>query len=294
MTVCIVAVCEVGGRNTKVVLCADRLVSSVVQFTSGEPKIKKINDYCYALHSSTDSLVSDAILEKVAERAKTDGMTSINNIVSILREECLNHKKEEIERDVLCHYNLTAQSLAVNQVSMLEKAVDDVKNYQYHLTSEFIITGLEPSGEAHIYWVNQDGDYRCHDSIGYCAIGSGGLIAFLELSKVIYDRGAMYSSAIPLVYFAKKTSERATGVGIDTDIFLIHYRKPEDKDSKPTLWNPLFDPKIRTLLDEAYKKIRENEFNQLNLVCKQFFELIKANIEAEKAKSITSVQVTGT
>jgi 20S proteasome alpha/beta subunit len=293
LTVCIAAICEAGGRNTKIVLCADRLVSSVVQFTSGEPKIKQINEHCYAMHSSSDSLISEAILKRVAEKAKANGTTSTGDIVSILRQECLNYKSEEIERDILCHYNMTAKSLGVNQESMLQAAVNEVKNYQYHLTSEYIVAGLEPSGDAHIYWVNQDGDYRCHDSIGYCAIGSGGLIAFLDLTKVVYNCQAMYSAAIPLVYFAKKTSERATGVGIDTDILLIHYPKPEEKESKPALWNPLVDPKIRTLLDETCKKIRENELNQLNEVCQQLFELIKANVEAEKSKLITTVQKIG-
>jgi 20S proteasome alpha/beta subunit len=293
LTVCIAAICEAGGRNTKILLCADRLVSSVVQFVGGTPKIKQITDYCYAMHSSSDSLISDAILERVAKKARESGITSTESVVNILRQECIDHKREEIERDILFHYNVTADSLKVNQESMLQRAVSEVQNYQYHLNSEFIIAGLEPSGDAHIYWINQDGDYRCHDSIGYCAIGSGGLMAFLDLTKVVYNLQNGYSSAIPLIYFAKKTAERATGVGVDTDMLLIHYPKPEEKESKPALWNPFIDPRIKTLLDDTFRKIRESELNLLNQSCTQLFAIIKANLEAEKLKQSTVDQKIG-
>jgi 20S proteasome alpha/beta subunit len=245
------------------------------------------------MHSSSDSLISDAILEKVAKKARANGTTSTEDVVNFFRQECIDHKREEIERDILSNYNITAESLKVNQESMLKEAVAEVQNYQYHFNSEFIIAGLEPSGDAHIYWVNQDGDYRCHDSIGFCAIGSGGLMAFLDLTKVVYNRQTAFSAVIPLLYFAKRTAERATGVGADTDIILMHFPKPEEKESKPALWNPFTDAKIKVLLDDTYKKIRENEFTQLNQACMQLFELIKANQEAEKLKQSSSDQKTG-
>jgi hypothetical protein len=69
VTVGIAAMCDaVPDSWPKIVLCADRLVSAGIQFESGESKIVKIEDFCYAISSSNNTSASDLILEKVSSR----------------------------------------------------------------------------------------------------------------------------------------------------------------------------------------------------------------------------------
>jgi hypothetical protein len=285
LTICIAAICNMRGRDTKLVLCADRQVTSLVQFEGTISKIKQITEYCYALPSSNDSRISDLILERVADKAKESGLTRIKDIVNLVVQESFNHKKEQIERDVLSLYNITIDSLRASHETLLERAIGEVENYPYTLRFDCIIAGLEPSGEAHIYRINQNGEYWCNDSIGYCTIGSGELNAFLELTKVVYDCGKRWESAVPLVYFAKKAAERASGVGTTTDLLVLHFPIPIDENSKPTIWNPLREREITKILDKAWNKMSETYFNKLNDTIERFIAFVDKARGDQKAEA---------
>jgi hypothetical protein len=274
LTICIAIICQKSGRDTKIVLCADREVTSVVEFQNGSPKIKKITDYCYGMHSSNDSLISDALLEKVSARAIRQGTTSIYEIADFLKQECVERKKEQIEKDVLFAYNLTTKNLTEVPEPLLRKAVGEVSKYQYQLEYDFILAGLEPDGNAHIYWVNQDGNLRCYDSLGHCSIGSGGLVAFIDLTKVVWECNKLYTVAVPLVYFAKKVSESATGVGSYTDLWLLHYPKPDDTNTKPEIYDVLAKQGVKELLNDTYDAMVKSRLDQINATSKKYHELM--------------------
>jgi hypothetical protein len=291
MTICIAAICEAKGRFSKIILCADRATSSVVEFEGAEPKFKKLTDHCYAMHSSNDSLVSDMILENVTEKVKGQNLTEVKAIANLLVQECLNRKKEQIEKDVLFNYNIVADSLKSSAQSVMEKAIDNVQNYTYDFVFDFIVAGLEPSGEAHLYWVNQDGTCKCYDSIGYCAIGSGYLPAFLQFNKVVYKADAIWQQAAVLTYFAKKTAEKAPGVGDTTDLLVLHFPQPDDPNCKPVLATAL-EPKTYELLDKGYLKMAENQIEILNETCASFVEFTKARAEELIKKDAEQKQAT--
>lgn len=285
MTICIAAICGVNGaKDAKIVLCTDKMVSSVVQFEGAEAKCKQITPYCYAMHSSEDSRVSDLLLERVAEKAKAQKTTVIKDIVAFLSEECQNYKKELIERDVLFNYNITAQKLSASTDTLLHRAVEEVQNYQFPIRYDFIIAGLEPNGEAHIYRMNQDGHYWCHDSLGYCTIGSGELTAFMELTQVVYTCDKPWQMAIPLIYFAKKAAERSSGVGEATDMWLLHF--PSVDSTIPALWSPLVD-KVVDLFNSHWTKMKDAHVKILNNACKGFGQLID-NYNKEKEAATKS------
>lgn len=289
VTVCIAAICDmIKGYPQKIVLCADRLVSSEIQFEGGESKIKKITDYCYAMPSSNDSLASDLILERVKEKANASSSTlKTVEIVAILRRECINYKAECIERDVLFKYNVAAEKLAINQESVLEKAVMEVDAYEYLLECEFILAGLESPNEAHIYRVDQDGNYSLDDSLGFSTIGSGGGLVFLEMTKHGYSRSLSSVVAIPRVYISKKISERAEGVGRYTDLGLLYFPelpkrgKKSSKSGNKPLFADFSHPAFLQKLDETYKAIRENEKKELE----KLFDEVYTMITGEKPKN---------
>jgi len=119
-----------------------------------EPKIKKLTDYCYAMQSSNESLVSDLILERVKQKTMvSQEPTKIENIVTNLRNECITYKRDWIENEVLCKYNLVFEKLGTKPESIVNDAVKEVVTRQYY-EFNFIVLGIEPLGDAHIFKVD--------------------------------------------------------------------------------------------------------------------------------------------
>lgn len=284
VTVCIAVLASVGTDFPQIIFCADRLVTSGIQFEGGESKIKKITDYCFVMQSSNDSLTSDLILEKVKEKMATSTKPiKIRDIVEILRNECINHKREHIERTVLAKYNLVFESVGITPESIVHKAVNEVGKYQYPFECDFIVFGLELSGEAHIFQVNQDAEYRLQDSQGFCTIGSGGWLAYLEMTKHGYARNFPAIVAIPRVYIAKRISERAEGVGRNTDLAVLYFTGGvKEAEFKPAVFG-LSHPDFLKKLDEAYEAIKANEKAELEKISKVVLDMLTPKEEPPKS-----------
>jgi 20S proteasome alpha/beta subunit len=279
VTVCIAAISNVGMINEKkepippcIVFCADKLVSAGIQFESVEPKIKKITDYCYAMQSSNNALVSDLILERVRQKVGTpETPMKIEDIVRILSKECFDYKKEWFENNVLWKYNLAFDKFRATPEPIVADAVKEVRECEYPFEFYFIVLGLESSREAHLFYVDQDGAYLLQDSLGFVTIGIGAQLAFPQMTKYAYARYFPLTTAIPMVYISKKISERMQGVGHLTDLAVLHFK---DATFSPTIWVPSADPDFMKQLDDAFATISRNESTELQNISKKVLDWI--------------------
>jgi hypothetical protein len=261
MTVCIAAICDEGYDThlPKIVFCADRLVTAGVQFESGQPKIKMLAPNCFVMTSSTDSQSSDLILENTIGRLGVgDQLRPISKIVELLGEECRKFKDLQIERDVFAKYKAAAKSIGADAKDVLHHAIEELQTYQYVLQCEFLLIGFDTPSEPHIYKIDQDGAYSLCDSTGFAAVGSGGWLAFLEMTKYAYSVHVGLNTAIPRVYFAKKVAERAAGVGRLTDIYSLAYI--EKVKSYQVLGNT---QEFIEEIEQTYQAIRKYEEGQV-------------------------------
>lgn len=276
VTVCIAAICDsIEGFLPKIVFCADRLTSVGIQYESGESKIKKLTEYCYAMSSSNDSLTSDLILEKVKDRIKNEkDIIKIEKIVEILSQECENFKDERIKKDVLHKYNSALENMKADPNTTIKDAVEEIHNYEYPLECEFIILGLELPRKAHIYKVNQDGNFQLFDSNGFATTGSGGSLAFLEMSKYVYARRISMTDALQRAYFSKKVSERAEGVGRYTDLYVLYFTEdPNTKKPTPAIFG-FSNKEFIEKLDGVFNKIKNYEMGELAKLSKEIYEML--------------------
>lgn len=277
VTICIAVICDFGssaGVPPAIVFCADRLVSAGIQFEGGTPKIKMITNYCFAMQSSNDSLTSDLILEKVKAKANTLEKTAkIVEIVEMIRQECFELKKQWVEDNVLLKYNLTFKKLDTKPDAIVKDAINEVRDCHYPCEFSYIVLGLEESKEAHLYVIDQDGQYWLQDSLGFAAIGSGGELAFLEMTKHGYARNFPAVVAIPRVYLAKKVSERAQGVGRYTDMGILFLSDPKSGKFLPASQN-LATPELIRKLDETYNALIANEKAELEKLNQTVYEIL--------------------
>jgi hypothetical protein len=88
-----------------------------------------------------------------------------------------------------------------------------------------IIMGVDEEG-SHLYTTSNSNvesscRVRCHDTVGFAAIGAGSRHASSQFMLSRYHRWAPSSEGLFLTYLAKKRAEIAPGVGQDTDMFTI-------------------------------------------------------------------------
>ena len=294
MTICMASICE-ELNNPTILLCADRLVSAGIQFEGGSSKIRVVTPNCYIMQSSNDSLISDSIYQRLIE-SLPHKESPIKKIVSVLAEECVKYKREKQEKDVLSNYNIANETLKSSPDLTIKDAISDLENYQYP-TFEFIVCGIDSIDKVpYLFKIDQDGDTSNWNFLGFAVTGSGSALAFAELTKRSYHVQLPFSAAMPRVYFAKRTSERAQGVGRFTDFGFLNLQiDPKDKDKTLVRFTPLSnDPGILPMFDGAYDKMIKDEDKTINDLQQQIDELIrkaqeetarKAQEETEKSNS---------
>jgi hypothetical protein len=282
MTVCIASICE-SGIEPKILLCADRLVSAGLQFEKGTSKIQRINHNCFALHASDDSLLSEKILERVKIRTHGENLKfKVKEIVDIFAEECITLKKEKQEKDVISKYNFVAEKSKVDPNQMLDSIMTDLNYYSYP-DFEFIIAGFDFPDEPHLFKVNQDGDWACHDSLGFTTTGAGHSLAFPEMTKWYYTTEQSMSLAIPRIYFAKRTSERIQGIGRSTDLaFTVCREDSKTKKTSVKFYDISADDGFMERMDKSFEQFNENEAEIINGLAN--------NIQKEIDESIPDIE----
>ncbi len=284
VTVGIAAICDLDMPAPAIVVCADRLVSAGIQFEGHTSKITFMTGYCMALQSSNDSLTSDALLEKVrAKTSKFEKPVKIVDIVELIRAECIALKQQWIENNILFKYNITFDKLNVKPEVAVTNAIAEVNNCKYPLQFQFIIVGIEETKEAHLYVIDQDGQYWLQDSLGFATIGSGDYLAFPELTKLGYSRRFPAVVSIPRVYMAKKASERVQGVGRYTDLLILFLENPLSGEFKPRIQELSANKDFMKQLDDKLDEI-------LKLEKAKLAELSNAVLEFFKPKPQTQAQ----
>jgi len=233
MTVCIAAIAEANTEFPKIVIAADREVTSWISYTSGVGKIRVLTSYCWVMISTNNALMSDDIitksLEKVNELSKNkpDEKLTIEQIVDIISKECKRKLDIERERFVLSPHGLSYNSYIGKSREFsrehIEILTDDLRGFEtdnYDFTAEFLVVGID--SKPHIFTIIQNGQYVSSDIEGFAVAGGGKATAFPEITKYAYFPALPWLTALVRVYTSKKVAERVGGVGPDTDLIVLH------------------------------------------------------------------------
>jgi 20S proteasome alpha/beta subunit len=284
VTICIAAICDSFVDEPvvpKIVFCADHLVSSLVEFEHDIPKFKTLTDRCLVA-TAGDAVSSDMVLENVKERLSqpNTAATRIKEIVELVRQECRRLDDEEIDRNVLAKYNLARSNMPnVDSQVMTAKIIDEISDYHRNKPKfQFILFGFDSVREPHIHVLDQDGNDELADSLGFASIGSGSLLAFLYMTEHRFSPADDAQRAIPIVYFAKKVSERAQGVGRLTDLVIVYGRKDNDGKEKYKMVNMNRENpnnKIMNIMDKAFDEIEEFKHEKIEDMAGEINKMIK-------------------
>lgn len=273
MTVCVAVSCEQGSC---LVVAADTMVTSDLlsrEFEHPGRKIVDLSESCIAL-TAGDALAHTELFNMVHDEIAELKEPSVIQIVETIKHRYQETRKKLIIERVLepkgfdgfedfykAHEHLN-QEIAFR----IQEAIDQFDEYdEYGGYDLQILVAGTTSQSAHIYGIVKPGTSQCFDALDFHAIGSGEAWALNALIGRGCHRGTALDEALLMVYEAKKSAEKAPGVGSITDITVIF---PDGKVDIPRAdisgLEPIYEAwsqkraSSKGRLKELFKKLERN------------------------------------
>lgn len=219
------------------IVTSDRMVTLSLpstEFEQNVPKTLKLTDNCVAATAGNALGFVPIYEETIRMITQSKTTPSIHNIAEMVRLAYVAARNAKLEQDILTTIGLTLQtfyqlnrSLAPEIIANLAQAMQ-----QYNYGVSIIVAGVDDSG-SHIYRIDNPARIESYDTIGHCAIGSGDLHAVSTFIANDYDPKLDLDHVVAMTYEAKRRSEKAQGVGEETDLYVIcnngTIKLPDDK-----------------------------------------------------------------
>jgi hypothetical protein len=229
MTVCIAAICEDGKR---IVVAADRMFTAGapvnLEFETEEQKIESLAPSCVAMMSGNSGYGTEVLID-VRQRlagSQTPAIADVAKHAELAYRTVRAKKADEtiiaptLGQDFAGFLSRggTLPAYLQTQPAMYQQLSAAMN--QFNMSLDVVIAGIDNAG-ARIARIAHPGTLVWLDKLGYDAIGSGGIHALTRLYLGAQTRHRQLSETLYAVYDAKKASERAPGVGKDTDMAVI-------------------------------------------------------------------------
>lgn len=244
MTVCIGAICD-----NELVICADRMITygppMSLQVESAVRKIVPISKNAAILFSGN---VPEG--EWVINKTKSyiDGITTVDmHQVATYVTAAYQQVKEKKAEDIILRPSLGVDYagfralVAQTQSSQILQQVAGML-MGHNLQLDLMLAGIDSQG-PHLFAIGHPDTMATLDTVGYAAIGSGGLHAAVRLSLGGQTKEASRNETVVNVYEAKLAAQSAPGVGGATDLAFIS-----------TSGIKFADASLYTLLSEIHKE----------------------------------------
>lgn len=267
MTICIATVCEADQPNPKIVFASDRLVTDEDGYTFeiGLPKTGRLSTNCYIMEAG-NAFRSQRVLDHFNSKylsSELDKMT-IQEIVNDFSKAFKEIYSETLEEELFVPRGLTRKEFYENfskYPDWFSLMIDNqVRNYDFGVNlilMGFDIDQEEENGKAYIYKITDSGEPENYNQLGFVMVGIGEKLSLPEYTQDTYSPNNSLEDAMVRTYWAKRTSERMTGVGSTTDFGVIWLQK-DDVNSNIHAQEATLEPHIiKQYLDEPFENTRQ-------------------------------------
>lgn len=219
-----------------------------------------------------DFAVQVALGDATVEALRQKPQATVLGIANTYAECFSEYRRREAERNILAPLGLTLDSFVARQREMTPEMVRQLKAELHgaDIPALTIICGVGDDG-AHIYTVSNPGIVRCHDGIGFVAIGYGSRHAESLLMAEGYCPAEPPGRAFFLTYAAKRRAETAPSVGSGTDMAII------TRNQRTTIY-----PAILKQYEAIYQKSEKIEKKARTNAAKAVEKLINGFVEESK------------
>jgi len=274
VTVGIGAICEADDENPKVIVAADRLVTSgrsarrEYEHTSS----KMLDMYgadgdrpCVAVGVGAGSVsLADEVFFKIDESIRNNTPETTREIAKYGVNALQTVVQETINRQVLSSHGLDLQTFNQTQGQMNPSVVQgiyqDIREKKEEVLTQvnILLAGVDDQG-GHLYNILNN-DMARNDSIGYLTVGSGAEPAKATLIRNRYDDNCEVSEALLEVTEAKAQAEEAQGVGHEMDIAVLSQNGREDLDSDIDELREIYQDVVDAERSAREQVIEENNY----------------------------------
>lgn len=236
MTVGIAAICEAESDDPKVVVAADRLVTSGRaarrEYEHTSSKMLSVfgedgDSSVVAVGVGAGSVsLSDEVFYKVNQKIREEEPVLTRDVAMYAVEALQEVVQETINRQVLSSHDLDLSTFNQTQGQMhpqiVEALYQDIMGKKDEVLGQvnILLAGVDNRG-AHLYNILHN-DMARNDSIGYMTVGSGAEPANSAFIRNRYDDTCNLNDSLLSVTEAKEQAEEAQGVGREMDIAVLH------------------------------------------------------------------------
>lgn len=239
MTVGVAAIAENDTTDPKVIISADRLITtkqqSAIEHEHQESKIYEVGDATRNVNSL--GVVSGAIsyaeelysrierrVSLYQQRQDTDTIQTSEELGQVTAQCYREMVQEKVENQVLSNYGLELDDLSKQHQfkdaffnSILTEAEQLKEQIQQNM--HMLLVSAD-NNSVNIYEVGYN-DLVRHNQLGHAAIGSGVQPARSEFIKTEYSKSSDLDAALATAMAANKQAQSARGVGGDIDIGIV-------------------------------------------------------------------------
>jgi hypothetical protein len=228
MTVCIGSaftwVYGPGDVGRAIVAVSDRkLTIGGMEYEPRQTKMWPITPQIMALLAGDMLSHSDAITHFNANFTAHDGV-EVGEVAHAYAQSIQSGRRKRAETEYLSPIGIDIDRFRSGQVQLSDgvtlSLIRQMQEYN-GCEVEAIVAGTN-GRTVNLYGISDDLQVACYDDAGFVAVGSGGWLARAGLMTAKYTPSVYaYTTALLTGYAAKKQAEMATGVGSDTDMYLI-------------------------------------------------------------------------
>jgi 20S proteasome alpha/beta subunit len=261
LTVCIAALCLLTDKRAAtpvthqvVVTASDRMITAGdIEYEPAQPKAYTVTNRVVVLFSG-DVLAQAEIGRRANLEILSKGGGSVSDIAAAWHDSYDQYRSEEAENQVLAPYGLDLAAFLRRQQEFSTTFVEDTayRLRQFRIGSSVLLAGVDDYG-AHIYTVSDLGgqpQLRCHDPIGFAAIGLGANHAESHFMFRAYKRDTELSEALLTTLSAKRRAEAAPGVGKQTDMAFVSFSTGVINMTDGPLYNTIKDEHRQMVTDQ--------------------------------------------
>lgn len=246
-------------------MVTDRMITVTlpnIEYEQTTPKLTQITKNCAAATAGS-ALAYTPIFRDAKADIERASITDVGSIVQVTRNSYVKVRNQKLNENILNSVGLNLQQYyQANQAlqpTIAGALLQNMGRFNYMLW--LLIGGVDDAG-GHIHIITNPGRTECYDIIGFHAIGSGEHHAISTFISNNYQSSIDLRHGLFLAYEAKKRSEQATGVGEQTDVWLIQ----KEQISR-------FSQETVDKLDKIYTSKRQKESNIMATLEKQLLEL---------------------
>lgn len=238
MTICMAALCD---NSDSVVLMADRMLTVTYpmeyQLESSERKIHILGENALAMFAG-DLVTGMQILDDATSTITQNRLSLLPQQVDVIRGAFVRARLQMVEYQCLTPRGLTLDEYFNRQHMLNPGLVQNIDQtfMQAGTGVSFIIAGWNGKNYS-IFGLVDPGAVYCLDAIGFHAIGSGSPHAIHVLLGANYNKNMPNDQAKELLAKARKASEVAPGVGVETDSLNLPYDSNEENDDADSQGN---------------------------------------------------------